>query len=98
MSAIRSLDDSTASLRLLIALYQIDEPIMLSNLYQTMHEKYGLGRRAVDSAIQTCIQLKLVKRETKRIGKNPMPSIFHELTSKGKKIAELCIQIEKLLR
>jgi len=98
LSAIGTLDESNASLRLLITLYQTDKPLILSELYREMHSRYKIGRRAVETAIQTCIELNLVKRETKRIGKNPMPSIFHELTPKGKKIAEICIKLERSLR
>jgi len=97
LSAIGELEESKASLRLLIALHQIGKPIMLSHLYPEMRSRYALGRRTVDTALETCIRLGLVERETKRIGKNPMPSIFHSLTSKGKKIAELCLKLERAL-
>ncbi len=94
---IAQLEESNASLRLLITLNQINKQIMLSNLYEEMHKRYGLGRRAVDTALEVCIKLDLIKREIQRIGKNPMPSIFHSLTAKGKKIAKICLELEQAL-
>jgi hypothetical protein len=95
--AIAELDESNASLRLLITLYQIGKPIMLSDLYYEMRKRYGIGRRTVDTAITTCIKLGLVKRVEKRIGKNPMPSLFHELDGKGKMVARTIRDLEHLL-
>jgi hypothetical protein len=95
--AIAELDESNASLRLLITLHQIDKPIMLSDLYQEMKKRYGIGRRTVDTAITTCLRLGLIKREEKRIGKNPMPSLFHELDGKGKMIAKKVHELEEIL-
>jgi len=97
LSTIGELDDSNAALRLLIALHRLGKPIMLSELYDQMRSKYGLGRRTVDTALETCARIGLVKRETKRIGKNPMPSIFQALTPKGKKAAEICSELERAL-
>jgi len=97
LSAIGELDESNATLRLLICLVKKSDAIMLSDLYEEMRSRYGLGRRKVDTALETCIKLGLVKRETKRIGKNPMPSLFHSLTAKGKKIADLSIKLEQAL-
>jgi hypothetical protein len=71
--------------------------IMLSDLYEAMRSKYGVGRRKVETALATCIKLNLVKRETKRLGKNPMPSLFHSLTARGKKIAVILFELEKAL-
>lgn len=97
MSTIGQLEESRASLRLLVFLSQHDNPIMLSDLYEGMRSTYQLGRRMVDTALEVCIRLELVKREIKRIGKNPMPSIFHSLTKKGRKISEIVLDLEKAL-
>jgi hypothetical protein len=56
-----------------------------------------MGRTSSESAIVICAKLGLVKRETKRIGRNPMASIFHSLTPKGQKIARICLELEKAL-
>jgi hypothetical protein len=89
------LDESNASLRLLITLQKFERPMMLSVVYHEMMAIYSLGRRKVDTALTTCIELGLVKRETKRMGRNPMPSLFHSLTPKGKKIATIINQLER---
>lgn len=94
---INRLDESNASLRLLLLLYKIGKPLMLSNLYYEMQKKYGLGRKATDTAIQTCLQLGLIEREKRKV-KSPMPSIFQSLTVKGEKVAKICQEIEFLLR
>jgi hypothetical protein len=95
LSAIGTLDESNASLRLLLLLRKVGKPLMLSDLYYEMRKHYGLGRRAVDTAIKTCLELGLIKREEKRIGKNPMPSLFHSLNGfRGKKVAQ---KIEELV-
>lgn len=95
MSSIGELEESKATLRLLITLYKIGKPIMLSHLYPEMRGRYALGRRTVDTALETCTKMGLVKRETKRIGKNPMPSIFHSLTKEGKECAEVILKLVK---
>ena len=98
MSSIGELDESNASLRLLIALRQIDKPLILSDLYEEMRKRFGVGRRTVDTAITACIILGLVKREKQRTGMNPMPSLIHVLTPKGKLTAEKLAELEKVLR
>ena len=98
MSSIGELDESNASLRLLITLNQIDKPIILSDLYEEMRKRYQVGRRTVDTAITTCIRLGLVKREKQRTGMNPMPSLIHILTPKGKQIAQKLVELDKSLR
>jgi DNA-binding MarR family transcriptional regulator len=97
MSAIGKLEESQASLRLLITLYQTKHPLMHGELTQEMKERYNLGRRTVETAVDVCIALGLVNREKKRVGNNPMPSLFHTLTEKGKKIAELALQMNAVL-
>jgi predicted DNA-binding transcriptional regulator len=98
MSSIGELDESNASLRLLITLNQIHKPIILTDLYEEMRRRFKVGRRTVDTALTTCIRLGLVKREKQRTGMNPMPSLIHVLTPKGKMIAEKIAELEKSLR
>lgn len=95
--ALGELDESNATLRLLVTMQKFERPIMLSDIYHEMRVIYALGRRKVDTALETCIKLGLIKRETQRIGRNPMPSLFHSLTAKGKKVAEICIKLEQAL-
>lgn len=95
---LSELDEANATFRLLITLRNFDMPIMLSDLYEEMHYRYGLGRRKVDTALETCIKVGLVKREMKRIGKNPMPSIFHSLTNQGIKVAKALDNLLKIIQ
>lgn len=95
--AINKLDESKSALRLLISLSEINSPLMLSQLYKVMKRRYGTGRGTVNTAIETCTKLGLIHRERKRIGRNPMPSIFQSLTVKGEEVAEKCRELEKLI-
>jgi hypothetical protein len=97
MSTIGKLEESQASLRLLITLYQTKHPLIHAELTQQMKEHYNLGRRTVETAVEVCITLGLVSREKKRVGNNPMPSLFHALTDKGRRVAELALQIDAIL-
>ncbi len=94
MPAIDEFDECNASIRLLIMLLEVNRPLILSEVYEEMRNRYGVGRRMVDSAIQTCMNLGLIDRKMQRVGKNPRPSLFHQLTPKGKKIAEICKKLE----
>ncbi len=97
MAAIGELEEAQASLRLLIVLYQAKHPLIQSELYNEMKTKYELGRHTMNTAIETCLELGLITRESRKLRKNPMPSLFHALTEKGKKIAELAIQMDNIL-
>jgi len=97
LSVLAQLVESKASIHLLITLLQADKPMIVTEIYEEMTRKYGMGRSSSESAIVICAKLGLVKRETKRIGRNPMASIFHSLTPKGRKVAEACMQLEKVL-
>ena len=97
MTAIGELEEAQASLRLLIILHQAKHPLIQSELFNEMKTKYKLGRHAMNTAIETCLKLGLITRETKKVGNNPMPSLFHALTEKGKKIAELALQMDAIL-
>ncbi|MFQ6077226.1 MAG: hypothetical protein ACE5Z5_14025, partial [Candidatus Bathyarchaeia archaeon] len=59
------------------------------DLYSEMKLNYGVGRRATDTGVQACIRMGLIEKNPKRIGKNPTPTLLHELTEKGKNVAEL---------
>jgi len=97
MTLIGQLEESQASLRLLITLYDINRPLIQSELTSEMKKRYNLGKYTVDTAVKTCIELGLINRENKRMGNNPMPSLFHTLTSKGKKIAEKALEMDNVL-
>jgi predicted transcriptional regulator len=68
MSSIGKLEESQASMRLLITLYQTKHPLIHAELTQQMKERYNLGRRTVETAVDICIALGLVEREKKRVG------------------------------
>jgi hypothetical protein len=89
--------ESKASIHLLITLLQADKPMIVTEIYDEMIKRFSMGRTSSESAIVICAKLGLVKRETKRIGRNPMASIFHSLTPKGQKIARICLELEKAL-
>lgn len=91
------LDETKCALRLLICLSQIEECPIQIQLHNEMRKRFGLGRKVVDSSLEVCIKLKLVKRETRRVGSNPMPSLFHSLTPQGKKIASILMELESAL-
>jgi hypothetical protein len=97
VSAIGELEEAQASLRLLIILHQAKHPLIQSELFNEMKTKYQLGRYTMNTAIETCLKLGLITRESKKLRKNPMPSLFHALTEKGKKVAELALQIDAVL-
>jgi hypothetical protein len=97
MASIGELEEAQASLRLLITLTQANHPLTQSELFNEMKTKYKLGRYTMNTAIETCLKLNLITRETKKVGNNPMPSLFHALTEKGKKIAELALQMESII-
>jgi hypothetical protein len=97
MSSIGKLEESQASLRLLVLLYQTKQPLIHAELTQQMKERYNLGRRTVETAVEVCIELGLISREKKRVGSNPMPSLFHALTEKGRRVAELALQMDSIL-
>lgn len=95
MSAIGELEESRASLRLLLLLYKTAKPMMLTDLREQMHRQHKIGRHMVDSAIQTCLNLELIERKTEK--RNPMPMLIQSLTPKGKKVAQICAELEKAL-
>ncbi len=97
MAAIGELEEAQASLRLLIILYQAKHPLIQSELFNEIKSRYKLGRHTMNTAIETCLKLGLITREQKKFRKNPMPSLFHSLTEKGKKIAELALQMDVIL-
>ncbi len=97
MAAIGELEEAQASLRLLIILHQANHPLTQSELFNQMKTKYKLGRYTMNTAIETCLKLHLIIRETKKVANNPMPSQFHALTEKGKKIAELALKMDTIL-
>jgi DNA-binding MarR family transcriptional regulator len=97
MTAIGQLEEAQASLRLLIILYQAKRPLTQSELFDEIRSKYKLGRYTMNTAIETCLKLGLITRESKKLKKNPMPSLFHALTPKGRKIAELALQMDAIL-
>jgi len=89
--------ESKASIHLLITLLQANKPMIVTEIYDEMTKRFGMGRTSSESAIVICAKLGLIKRETKRIGRNPMASIFHSLTPRGRKVGEICQQLEKAL-
>ncbi len=97
MSAIGELEEAQASLRLLIIMNQAKRPLTQSELFDEIKTKYKLGRYTMNTAIETCLKLGLITRESKKLRKNPMPSLFHALTEKGKKIAQLALQMDAIL-
>jgi len=103
-SALGELERSYGSLRLLIALYRKNNPIMLTNLRDEMLTQYGVGRRATQTSIDVCLKLKLIKREIESTEmKNgqairiPMPRVLHSLTPKGKKVAKILTELDSAL-
>ncbi|MDD5240072.1 MAG: hypothetical protein PHH61_06455 [Candidatus Nanoarchaeia archaeon] len=97
MTAIGKLEDAQASLRLLIILHHAECPLNQKQLFHEIQSIYKLGFYTMNTAIETCIELGLIVREIKKVGNNPMASKFHSLTPKGKKIAELVLEIDKIL-
>jgi DNA-binding HxlR family transcriptional regulator len=95
LSTIGTLEESRASLRLLIHLYKNGKPIMLTILREEMNRKYKIGRHMLDSAIEACIKLGLVERKIEQ--RAPMPILYQSLTPKGKKAAQICLELEKAL-
>ncbi|MCJ7635835.1 hypothetical protein MUP77_26020 [Candidatus Bathyarchaeota archaeon] len=95
MSAIGELEESRASLRLLVHLYKNGKPMMLTTLREEMNHQYKIGRHMLDSSIGTCLKLGLVERKIEK--RAPMPMLFQSLTAKGKKAAQICIELEKVL-
>ncbi|MCL4430681.1 MAG: hypothetical protein M1167_08010 [Chloroflexi bacterium] len=97
MSALSKLGKSQAVLPVLVTLNQSKRPLIHAELTRKLKSDYKLGRSSVESAVDACIELSLIKRELKRAGTNPLPSLFHSLTPKGVKIAELALEIDKVL-
>lgn len=86
--AISKIDESKASLRLLIVLDDFEEGIIQQTLRTEMKARYKVGRGAVDSAVKVCVELGLVVLSEG--DEKPMPSIIHRLTNEGREIADLC--------
>lgn len=97
MTAIGELEEAQASLRLLIIMHQANKPLTQSELFNEIKTKYKLGRYTMNTAIDTCLKLRLITRESKKSAKSPMPSLFHTLTEKGKRVAELALEMDKVL-
>ncbi len=97
MTAIGELEEAQASLRLLIIMHQANKPLTQSELFNEIKTKYKLGRYTMNTAIEACLKLGLITRESKKSGKSPMPSLFHALTEKGRRVAELALEIDKVL-
>jgi len=108
--AYGEIDETRGGLRLLIMMYDYETTMMgdsktakkykgmiQTELHEEMKKRYHLGRRVVDSALTVLKKYKLVKRETRRVGSNPMPSLFHSLTPQGKKIASILMELESAL-
>ena len=95
MDSLSKLDESRASLRLLIVLDDSKGGLIQQILHAQMKMRYKVGRGAVDSAVRTCVKLGLI--ETIKGKEKPMPSINHCLTNKGREIADLCQQIKEFL-
>jgi len=91
------LDETRCALRLLLCLNDVGRSMIQSELHDEMRKRYHLGRKVVDSSLAVCIKHKLVKRETRRVGSNPMPSLFHTLTPQGKKVASILKELDSAL-
>lgn len=97
MSDLAQFLESKASIHLLITLLMTNKPMIVTEIYEEMTKRYSMGRTSSESAIVICAKLGLLERETKRIGRNPMASIFHSLTPRGRRVGEICQQLEKAL-
>lgn len=91
------LDETRCGMRLILCLNDVGRSMIQTEIHDEMRKRYRLGRKVVDSALQVAIKHKLVKRETRRMGSNPMPSLFHTLTPQGKKIASIIKECESAL-
>jgi len=97
MSKIGILDDTEAALRVLLVLYKVKKPLGTQERYDKMKEFYNVGRRATDTGRYACMNLGLVEQKSKRIGRNPRPTLLHFLTEKGECAAKKLLELENIL-
>jgi hypothetical protein len=81
----------------LILVRETDERINQSDLVVKMKKEFGVGRHTTETAIKVCEELGLLRLDTERVGLNPMPSIFHTVTKKGRAVARLALELSKKL-
>jgi len=104
------LDETRCGMRLILCLNDYEKEIsedkekakdyrgiIQTQIHHEMKKRYHLGRKVVDSALEVAIKYKLVKKQTRKVGSNPMPSLFHTLTPQGKKIASILMELESAL-
>lgn len=97
MAAIAKLGEARASLIILVTILVSGRPLIQTEISSAIYFGYKLGRHTMNTAIKSCEELGLITIEERKVGNNPMPSRFHSLTPKGKKIAELAHQMNLIL-
>ena len=90
------IDEPKAVLRILLVLLKAKEPLEQKDVIKEARNRYSIGKTTTLTAIQVCEDNGLIKIIPEKRPRQARESLLHILTEKGKQMATIIEQIEKI--